>query len=105
MRGEIESPLQTGSYSPETKSLLDSLLYQNQRLSSITDKLLLLSRADARALMLKKEAVDFSAMSHDLVEDAEILGKQRNITIKAEISPEVIVWADKSYVRQAGPFP
>jgi signal transduction histidine kinase len=101
MRGEIESALQTGSCSPETESLLDSLLDQTQRLSSITDKLLLLSRADARALTLKKEAVDFSAMSHDLVEDAEILGKQRKITTKAEISPVVIVWADKSYVRQA----
>jgi heavy metal sensor kinase len=101
MRGEIESALRTGLNHPETENLLDSLLNQTQRLSTITEKLLLLSRADARALILKKEAVHFSAMCHDVVEDAEILGMRRNITTKAEISPEVVVWADKSYVRQA----
>jgi signal transduction histidine kinase len=101
MRGEIESALRTGSYDAETQNLLDSLLGQTQRLSTIADNLLLLSRADARALTLKREAVDLTAMCHGLVEDAEILGMQRNIVTNAEISPEVIVWADKSYVRQA----
>jgi len=101
MRGEIESALRTGSYDPEIQDLLDSLFGQTQRLSSITEKLLLLSRADARALTLKKEAIDLTAMCHDLVEDSEILGMQRNITTKAELSPAVFVWADKSYVRQA----
>jgi signal transduction histidine kinase len=100
MRGEIESALRTGSYDPETQNLLDSLLGQSQRLSSITEKLLLLSRADARALTLEKAAVDFTAMCHDLVEDSEVLGMQRNISTKAELSPAVFVWADKSYVRQ-----
>src|SRR5262249_27944927 len=101
MRGEIESALRSGLNSPETDNLLDSLLSQTQRLSTITENLLLLSRADARALILKKEAIDFSALCQDVVEDAEILGMRRNIDTKAEISPEVIVWADKSYVRQA----
>src|SRR6516164_6618605 len=100
MRGEIESALRTGSHNPETENLLDSLLSQIQRLSTITDKLLLLSRADARALTLKKEAVNFTAMCDNVVEDAEILGMQRNITTKAEILREVIVWADRSYIRQ-----
>ena len=100
MRGEIESALRTGSYDPETQNLLDSLLGQTQRLSTIADNLLLLSRADVRALTLRREAVDLTAMCHGLVEDAEILGMQRNIVTKAELSPDVIVWADKSYVRQ-----
>jgi signal transduction histidine kinase len=101
MHGEIESALRTGLNNPETQNLLDSLLNQTQRLSTITEKLLLLSRADAGALILKNEAVHFSAICHDVVEDAEILGMRRNITTKAEISPEVVVWADKLYVRQA----
>jgi signal transduction histidine kinase len=101
MRGEIESALRSGLNNPEAGNLLDSLLSQTQRLSTITENLLLLSRADARALILKKEAIDFSALCHEVVEDAEILGIRRSIETKAEISPEVIVWADKSYVRQA----
>jgi signal transduction histidine kinase len=101
MRGEIESALRTQLGAPEIESLLVGLLNQTQRLSGITEKLLLLSRADAGALILKKEAVEFSALCHDLVEDAEILGLRQNITTKAEISPGVIVQADQSYVRQA----
>lgn len=101
MRGEIESALRTGSYDPETQNLLDSLLGQTQRLSTIADNLLLLSRADVRALTLRREAVDLTAMCHGLVEDAEILGMERSIVTKAELSPDVIVCADKSYVRQA----
>jgi two-component system, OmpR family, heavy metal sensor histidine kinase CusS len=101
MRGEIESALKSQLENPEIENLLVDLLNQTERLSSITEKLLLLSRADAGALVLKKEAVEFSAMCRDLVEDAEILGMRRKITTKAEISPGVIVWADQSYVRQA----
>jgi signal transduction histidine kinase len=101
MRGEIESALKSQLENPEIENLLVDLLNQTERLSSITEKLLLLSRADAGALVLKKEAVEFSAMCRDLVEDAEILGIRRKITTQAEISPGVIVWADQSYVRQA----
>ena len=101
MRGEIESALKRPLENPEIENLLIDLLNQTQRLSSITEKLLLLSRADAGALVLKKEAVEFSAMCRDLVEDAEILAMRRKITTKADISPGVIVWADQSYVRQA----
>jgi heavy metal sensor kinase len=101
MRGEIESALRSQLKIPEIEKLLVDLLNQTQRLSSITDKLLLLSRADAGALVLKKEPVEFSAMCRDLVEDAEILGLRRKIKTQADISPAVIVSADQSYVRQA----
>ena len=101
MRGEIESALRSQLKIPEIEKLLVDLLSQTQRLSSITDKLLLLSRADAGALVLKKEALEFSAMCRDLVEDAEILGLRRKIKTQADISPGVIVSADQSYVRQA----
>jgi signal transduction histidine kinase len=88
MRGEIESALRTQ-------------INNSERLSTITEKLLLLSRADAGALILKKEAVELSAMCHDLVEDAQVLGIRRKITTNAKISQGIIVWADQSYIRQA----
>src|SRR5271165_1773047 len=52
MRGEIESALSSQLKIPEIEKLLVDLLNQTQRLSRITDKLLLLSRADAGALIL-----------------------------------------------------
>jgi heavy metal sensor kinase len=100
MRGEIESTLRAEVNDPRIESLLDSLLLQTQRLSAIAENLLLLSRADAGALSLKKEAIDFSAMCHELAEDAEILSRQRNVTTKSQILSNIQVVADELYLRR-----
>jgi heavy metal sensor kinase len=100
MRGEIESALRAEVDNPRIESLLDSLLHQTQRLSDIAENLLLLSRADAGTLTLKKAPIDFSAMCHELVEDAEILSLRQNIATKSEISPGIRVCADEIYLRR-----
>jgi heavy metal sensor kinase len=100
MHGEIESALKAEVDNPRIENLLDGLLEQTERLSAVADKLLLLSRADAGALTLKKEAVDFSTMCHDLVEDAEVLALRQHITRESEISPGIAVYADESYIRR-----
>ena len=100
MRGEIESALRAEVDNPKIESLLDALLHQTQGLSDIAENLLLLSRADAGALALKKETIDFSAMCHELVEDAEILSLRQNITTQSEISPGIHVCADELYLRR-----
>lgn len=100
MRGEIESARRAEVDDPRIDRHLDGLLEQTERLSAIVETLLLLSRADAGALTLKKESVDFSAMCHELVEDAEILALRQKINTKFEISPGITVWADESYLRR-----
>lgn len=100
MQGEIESALEAEVDDPEMESLLVDLLEQTERLSAIAEKLFLLSRADAGALAVKKEPVDFSAMCHELAEDAEILALPKKITTKSDISPATIVCADESYLRR-----
>jgi heavy metal sensor kinase len=100
MRGEIESALKAEVDNPRIESLLDGLLAETQRLCDIVEKLLLLSRADAGALTLRKEILDFSSVCHELVEDAEILATPKRINTEFEISSEVEVWADESYLRR-----
>jgi heavy metal sensor kinase len=100
MRGEIESALRAEVDDPRMESLLAGLLEQTEHLSAIAEKLLLLSRADAGALTVRKEPVDFSAMCHELAEDAEILALRKKITTKFEISPATTVFADESYLRR-----
>ena len=100
MRGEIESALRAQADNPRAEILLDSLLDQTQRLSAIVENLLLLSRADAGALALKREAIDFSAMCRELVEDAEILALQQNIKTKSEISAGIEVRGNELYLRR-----
>jgi heavy metal sensor kinase len=100
MQGEIESALKDEVDDPRMESLLADLLEQTEHLSAIAEKLLLLSRADAGALTVRKEPVDFSTMCHELTEDAEILALRKKITTKFEISPATTVYADESFLRR-----
>jgi heavy metal sensor kinase len=100
MRGEIESALKEEEDNPRIQSVLDGLLAETQRLCDIVGKLLLLSRADAGTLTLTKEILDFSALCNEFVEDAEILAKPKSITTEFEITADVKVLADESYLRQ-----
>ena len=100
MRGEIESALKSEVENPRIESLLDGLLAETQRLCDIVEKLLLLSRADVGALTLIKEILDFSAICHELTEDAQILAEPKRVTTEFEISPDVEVLADESLLRR-----
>ena len=100
MRGEIESALKAELDNPRIENLLDALLAETQRLCDIVEKLLLLSRADAGALTLTKETLDFSAICHELVEDAQILVGPKRITTEFEIASDVKVLADESHLRR-----
>ena len=101
MRCEIESALKVQVNSPEVERLLGGLLDQTRHLSAIAEKLLLLSRADAGALVLNKKNVELSEMCQDLAEDAQVLGMRRKIKLAAEIAHGIVVRADQSYIRQA----
>jgi signal transduction histidine kinase len=100
MRGEIESALSNDSIDPQNEKLLESLLQQTHRLSAIVENLLLLSRADAGALNLRKKAVDFSGLCQELAADAEILALRRNIDLSSTIENEVQIRADEWYLRR-----
>jgi heavy metal sensor kinase len=100
MRGEIESALQTHRGNQTVEVLLDGLLEQSQRLSAIVENLLFLSRADARALSVKPQSIDFSALCHDLVDDAEVLALRQHLVTRHEIAPNIRVKGDESYLRR-----
>jgi signal transduction histidine kinase len=100
MRGEIESALANDLIDPQNEKLLECLLQQTHRLSAIVENLLLLSRADAGALNLRKKAIDFSGLCQELTADAEILALQHSIDISSQIENEVQVLADEWYLRR-----
>ena len=100
MRGEIESALSNDSIDPQNEKLLESLLQQTHRLSAIVENLLLLSRADAGALNLRKTSIDFSELCEELTADAEILALQHSIDISSQIDNGVRVLADEWYLRR-----
>jgi heavy metal sensor kinase len=100
IRGELEAALRTGGHPPPTEKLLLNLLEEAQRLTRITDGLLLLSRADAGRLKIKLERVDLSQLLGELAEDAEILGANWEIAIEVELERNAIVLGEGAFLRQ-----
>lgn len=98
MHADIECALETYKGNHGVELLLDGLLDQTERLSTVVESLLFLSRADARAFALKKQSVDFTKLCRDLLDDAEVLALRKLIQIKSEILPNIYVKGDESYL-------
>ena len=64
----------------------------------ITEKLLLLTNADAGRLVVEKAPLNLSACCTSLIEDAEILGSARNITIEPHVESGIVVKADEHVI-------
>ncbi len=87
IRGELEAALRGGQVEPGQEKLLVNLMEETERLSQITEGLLLLSRADSGRLTLQLKPVDLIPLMQDLLEDAEILATPARITIQSHLPP------------------
>lgn len=96
LQGEIEQALQTAT--PEAQVVLGRLLDEVQRLKSITQKLLLLSRADAGQLSIHAERVDLSAMVRDLADDVEVVAQ--GLKVSRQVADGIVVPGDRDLLRQ-----
>lgn len=100
MRVAIESVLRDPSLKSEHATALSDLLQQTRRLSSLTEGLLLLAKADAGRLPVKLEEIDLVPVIQGCVEDAEILAEPQKIAIEADIPDVVLAYADPLRVQQ-----
>lgn len=98
LRGEIEGALQQSRDGAVSVEILADLLEQVQRVSDITEKLLLLTNADSGRLVVEKSPVNLSGLCSGLIEDAEILGEAKEIIIDARVEPGVVVQADEHVI-------
>lgn len=100
IRGELETALREGGFSHPQEKLLVNLLEETERLSRITEGLLLLSRADAGHLEIEPRPIDLASLLHDLLEDAEILAAPWEISIEHEVPPSAPLHGDPNFLRQ-----
>lgn len=101
MQGELENALQAAAPGSPEQQLFSTLLEETQRLKTITQSLLLLSRADAGQLPLQRETVDLSAEVENLLEDARVLAADRRLQFEVQIPPALRGEADRSLLRTA----
>ena len=100
MRAAIESLLADAGLRPEQAAVLDDLLDQTRRLSSLTEGLLLLARADAGGIKTQPDEADLIPILERCIEDAEVLGSNQEIRIEREFPARLRALADPGRTEQ-----
>ena len=101
MQGELESAIQEAAPDSRVQRVLGNLLEETQRLKTITNGLLLLARADAGQLKPSLEPVDFTAMVSEVLEDAETLAEDKQLSFEVTLTPDLTVDGDPALLRTA----
>ncbi len=98
LQGQLERAIQSAEAGSALQAQLADILDEVRRLSSISGKLLLLSRADAGRLRLQREAVDLSGALAELLEDARLLAP--HLQFRANVPAGLVVQADGALLQQ-----
>jgi signal transduction histidine kinase len=100
MRAAIESLLADPHLQPEHAEVLQDLLDQTRRLSSLTEGLLLLAKADAGGIDAQAGDMDLIPIIERCIEDAEVLGSEQEIRIERELPQTLRAIADPQRTEQ-----
>lgn len=95
LRAGIEQILTDPLTPPKQAERADALLHQIHQLTSISENLLLLARADAGRLELQPEEFDFREVVEGVLDDARALAGSLQLTVEAEPLPPLPVRADR----------
>jgi signal transduction histidine kinase len=94
LRAGIEDLLESPSLLPNDQAAVSALLEQTRRLSSITESLLLLARADAGRLQLDFAPGDVAEIVTACAEDARIMAEPSAITIETDVPATLVASID-----------
>ena len=98
LRGTSERLIAQLAWTDTAQVLARNMGDEVERLIDISEKLLLLSRADARALVLKRQDFNLSRYLEDFAAEAQ--GFQSGITIAQDLAPGVVWNCDPVLVKQ-----
>ncbi len=100
MRAAIEALLTDAGLRPDQAAVLNDLLDQTRRLSSLTEGLLLLARADAGGIVAQPAEANLIPIIERCIEDAEVLGSNQQIRIERDLPPALYALADPQRTEQ-----
>ena len=101
LQGKIEEALGRPDASSEHQEFLAGLLEQTQRLKSIIQGLLLLSRFDAGRLSIERETIDIGELIDSIGEDVEFLIEGTGIRYESKLTNSIFVRGDPKLLRLA----
>ena len=100
MRAAVEIALQKPREPEEYRNVLATLGEQSERLTALVNGLLLLARADAGEVTIRREAADLAGLACDVAEMFDPLAEERGIRLIVSTSGAVTVVGDTSRLRQ-----
>jgi len=100
MRAAVEVALGRPRPDGQYRDVLASLGEQCERMTALVNGLLLLARADAGEVDVRREPVDLAALAADVAEMYEPLAEERALTLMAHAGSPVPVLGDPSRLRQ-----
>lgn len=100
MRAAIEIALQKPRESAEYRSVLASLGEQCEQLTALVNGLLLLARADAGEVLIKREPIDLASLVREVVELFDPLAEERGTRLVAHLAGPATIVGDPSRIRQ-----
>jgi heavy metal sensor kinase len=83
------------------RGIIGSMLEEVDRLASLVDRLLTLSRAETHQGTLSRDAVDLSALADDVVSHLGVLAEEKKQTLTIDRQATPVVSADRLVLRQA----
>jgi heavy metal sensor kinase len=83
------------------RGIIGSMLEEADRLASLVDRLLTLSRAETGQATLSREPVDLRALVDDVIENIGVLAEEKQQTIAVSAGPAPQVLVDRLTMRQA----
>jgi len=101
MRSIGEVRLQDGATQEDYRDTIGSMLEEVNRLTSIVENLLTLSRADAGQIQLQVSIFPLTALVREAASLLEVLIEDKSLTFKLSGDESIGVQADRLYVRQA----
>lgn len=101
LMGELELALHSDRTPDEYQDIIASAVEEVSRLTQVVKNLLELSRADSGQVPLDVGVMSISALLEDIVEDAMILGEEKNIRVQSTIERDVVILGDKVRLHQA----
>jgi heavy metal sensor kinase len=97
---ELESIIQNRELSPEVVDQIGSALEETQRLSSIVESLLIITRLDAGDMQMERVALDLGELASSTADQMKLLAEEKSIEMDCEATPAVYVEGDRSRLKQ-----
>ncbi|HEY0517034.1 MAG TPA: ATP-binding protein [Solirubrobacteraceae bacterium] len=101
MRAELDAALLGESSPPELRSALTSASEEAERMSELTEDLLVLAQADDGQIALAPEQIPLHEQLERLARRYAPLAQQTGATIEIEAPPELQAWADARWLDRA----